>query len=57
MRPTAPCYKCEERHAGCHSECELYLAFRKKRDEYNEKVSKERELARSLNFFARKHNH
>lgn len=23
----APCYKCESRSLGCHSECELYKAF------------------------------
>lgn len=23
----APCYKCEERHRGCHSECEQYQAW------------------------------
>ncbi len=22
-----PCYKCEERHQGCHAECERYLAW------------------------------
>ena len=22
-----PCYKCADRHIGCHSECERYIAF------------------------------
>lgn len=23
-----PCYKCEERHLGCHGSCEEYKAFK-----------------------------
>lgn len=23
----APCFKCEERHSGCHAECEKYLDY------------------------------
>lgn len=33
----SPCFKCTERHGGCHSECEKYKAYdieyRKVRDE------------------------
>ena len=28
MKPTAPCKDCEDRHSGCHSECEKYKAFK-----------------------------
>ena len=30
---TAPCKDCRERHHGCHSECEKYLAFSKENEE------------------------
>ena len=26
----SPCYKCQERHAGCHAECEKYAEWRAK---------------------------
>ena len=29
----APCYRCEERHSGCHSSCERYKEFSQKRAE------------------------
>ena len=28
-----PCYNCNDRHAGCHSECEKYLEYRVKLEE------------------------
>ena len=28
----APCYKCEKRSIGCHSDCPLYLEYRKTRE-------------------------
>lgn len=28
----SPCGSCKTRHTGCHSECEMYAAFRKKCD-------------------------
>ena len=28
-RVKSPCYKCESRHSGCHSECELYAHFQR----------------------------
>ena len=27
------CYQCQERHVGCHSECEKYAEYRRKCDE------------------------
>ena len=26
----SPCKDCEERHVGCHSECEKYIEFKRK---------------------------
>lgn len=40
---TGPCLDCEERHPGCHSECEKYLEYRKKLDEARAKYQKQRE--------------
>ena len=31
-RMTAPCYRCPNRHEGCHSECEDYKAFGAERE-------------------------
>lgn len=28
----APCMDCQNRHPGCHGQCEAYKAFRAKRD-------------------------
>lgn len=27
-RTPSPCYGCKDRHAGCHPECERYLAWK-----------------------------
>ena len=41
------CYKCEDRHMGCHGTCEKYIEAKKKHDEYKTKVfEKETEEAR-----------
>lgn len=40
----APCKDCPDRRVGCHSTCEKYLAFRKERDELNEKTYKQKEV-------------
>lgn len=29
------CYGCEERHVGCHSGCERYLAWKKEQEKIN----------------------
>jgi hypothetical protein len=44
----APCKDCPNRHQGCHSECDKYIAFRKERDELNELKHKEKEKHRLL---------
>ena len=36
------CYKCEYRHVGCHSYCELYLDAKKEADERKKKVQEAR---------------
>lgn len=40
----APCHKCEERHIGCHSECERYQRWSDARKEANERRYKEASL-------------
>ena len=30
----ANCKDCERRHVGCHATCEIYIEYRKKRDEW-----------------------
>ena len=41
-----PCYKCENRHIGCHSDCEKYSDWNKKaiavKKKYNIAIIKER---------------
>lgn len=27
LKPKAPCFECDERHKGCHSQCETYRTF------------------------------
>ena len=33
----APCKDYKDRELGCHAKCEEYIAFRKQRDEENER--------------------
>ena len=40
MKPTAPCKDCEDRHSGCHSECEKYKAFKEESLQYNLELGK-----------------
>lgn len=40
-----PCYGCEDRQVGCHGSCKLYFAFKKRLDEINEKIYKDKEVA------------
>ena len=37
QNPKAPCMNCEERHEGCHSDCEPYLAWAQKKKDANAK--------------------
>lgn len=39
----ANCYGCEDRHVGCHAECERYRAWRSELTEYKERVRKKKE--------------
>lgn len=40
MRPKAPCKDCENRHPGCHGECEEYAEFQRLHKEYYHEVAK-----------------
>ena len=42
---SAPCKNCPDREIGCHSRCNKYLEFRKKRDEALDKKRKEADVA------------
>ena len=44
MKPQSPCYGCDERVIGCHSECDLYLEFRRALDRYNEAARQNRTI-------------
>lgn len=35
------CYKCEDRHPLCHSDCERYLEFVKKNEERKRRMHKD----------------
>ena len=37
------CKDCERRNPGCHSSCQDYISYRKKLEEFNAKVKKEKE--------------
>ena len=37
------CKGCTERHEGCHSHCERYMAFRKELDETKKRIRMENE--------------
>lgn len=36
-----PCYKCEDRHTGCHTACEKYKGYKERANEVREKRLKE----------------
>lgn len=44
-----PCYKCEERHIGCHATCKGYLEFCEARGKALERQQADRE-ARDISF-------
>lgn len=35
---SGPCMNCEDRHSGCHGECERYLKYKEERTRVNDKV-------------------
>lgn len=41
-QPEAPCLSCGDRHLGCHSECDKYSDFVKKRREYMGHIKKQK---------------
>lgn len=40
--PEAPCLFCDERHVGCHTECDKYKAYTKERKAYREHITKQK---------------
>ena len=48
MKPEAPCKNCTDRHLGCHSECEEYIAYKQAAREYTVLVAKARSQNRKL---------
>lgn len=42
------CYNCQNRHIGCHSDCEDYKQFRAELDEINKQKEKDKALNSSL---------
>ena len=55
MLLTVPCYKCERRHSGCHSHCELYSDFKQKNAELKRK--KELDMGKEADAFLRRTHH
>ena len=54
MGHDAPCYKCELRYAGCHTNCVKYIDFVQKREVEMEKVRTAKTVDR-LNYSSRNH--
>ena len=44
----APCKNCEERHYGCHAECDMYVSYDKGRKIEREKRKEACELERGF---------
>ena len=44
----SPCKDCQDRFLGCHSKCEKYIAFRKKRDEQLDEINKQKKFEANL---------
>ena len=40
--PEAPCLFCDERHLGCHTECDKYKEFTYDRKVYRESITKQK---------------
>lgn len=41
-RDNVPCHRCEERHPGCHAECEKYKAYKERHNEQKEQIDREK---------------
>ena len=44
----SPCMNCEDRHVGCHSECEKYKQFRADIDEHHRRWAEQGEINRAI---------
>lgn len=42
LKSSTCCKGCEKRYVGCHSKCKLYLEYRSKLNDFNEKIKKEK---------------
>lgn len=51
----APCKECENRHVGCHGECEAYKTWTEDRKELNRKIRDDGEAWRAF-YDVRKHH-
>ena len=40
----SPCKDCPTRYLGCHAKCYKYIVYRQARDDYNERIRKERHM-------------
>lgn len=37
-KPKIPCYKCQDRHGGCHAECERYAEYAKQQKAWRDTI-------------------
>lgn len=44
----SPCKGCEERHSGCHSECEKFLAWKSEYEAKRAEINKQKDQQRML---------
>lgn len=51
MINTAPCHKCPNREAGCHSYCEDYLEFKSIREINKKKMYKQKQQAKLIDSY------
>ena len=48
MSLKAPCFNCEDRHQGCHSNCESYINWKRETDKRNDYIKSERKKAAKI---------
>lgn len=48
MKIYSPCQGCDERYIGCHSQCDLYKAYKQKIDEQVKARLKERNIDKAI---------
>ena len=50
MKPKSNCLGCEDRHEGCHAECEKYKAWKEEHEE--QKIFQDRETQTRTDYHA-----